>query len=461
MVFLFYTKGELANYMETTPNLTFIKLETGNTPQISKEGLKIARISSSISPFTFIKLFAVAENEINPRVAKENGITQDIRATLSTSPECFWLMSKGIVLASQNCRLSDRGRIGLTFNENPQREGIMDGGHNALAIAQYILQQLYPDQKIIKEWSECKCFWREHLNEIITKFNDQGGNEAFPFSIPIEIIFPTDADGAYEEYLKYISLICDARNTNVQLKDSTKDNQVGIYDLLKDHLSCRDNVIWKAGMRGKIKVEDVVSIASLLFVHLQEKGLLPANLNTLNPISIYSSKSRCVDFFGDVIRHPEISDKNGDKYVIKNSLIKSAISLADDLIKFYDKMYLKFPSIYQRNPGKFGAIKAVEKKASRSPFGSYDDTIDHKYPAGFFIPLFCGVRELLNYSECTNTISWIINPTTINYDDLDCEKYVEMVKFLQFNPQNVGKSAMMYREGVDTFNAFKNKVLNR
>jgi hypothetical protein len=245
------------------------------------------------------------------------------------------------------------------------------------------------------------------------------------------------------------------------LKDSTKDNQVGIYDLLKDHLSCRDNVIWKAGMRGKIKVEDVVSITSLMFIHLQEKGLLPANLNTLNPISIYSSKSRCVDFFGDVIRHPEISEKVGDKYVIKNSLIKSAISLADDLIKFYDKMYLKFPSIYQRNPGKFGAIKAVEMKESKCPFGSYDDTIDHKYPAGFFIPLFCGVRELLNYSDCTNTVSWVINPTTINYDDLDCEKYIEMIKFLQFNPQNVGKAAMMYREGMDTFNAFKNKVLNR
>lgn len=459
--FFIYKKGELAKNMENNSVFTFIKLENGNVPQTSKEGLKIARISSTISPFTFIKLFNVADNNINPRVAKENGITQDIRATLATYPECFGLMSKGIVIASQNCRKSDRGRIGLTFNEDPTREGIMDGGHNALAIAQYILQQIYPDQKIIKEWAECKNFWKDHFEEIIDKFNEHGGNEAFPFSIPIEVIFPTDEDGAFEDYLKYINLICEARNTNVQLKDSTKDNQVGIYDLLKEQLSCRENVVWKTGMHGKIKVEDVVSITSLLFVYLQEKELLPANLNTLNPVSIYSSKSRCVDFFGDVIRHPEISDKNGDKYVIKNSLIKSAIGLADDLIKFYDKMYLKFPSIYQRNPGKFGGIKAVDnKRVSTSPFGSFDETIEYKYPAAFFIPLFCGVRELITYNENTNTVSWIINPTTINYDDLDCEKYVEMIKFLNFNPQNVGKAAMMYREGVDTFNAYKRTILS-
>ncbi len=458
---MFNKKGELALIMENKVSFTFLKLENGNMPQVSNEGLKISRISSSISPFTFIKLFQAADNEINPRVAKENGITQDIRSTLATSPESFWLMSKGIVLASQNCRISDRNRVGLTFNEDTKREGIMDGGHNALAIAQYILSQLFPDNRIIKEWTRCKEFWADHFDEIVEKFNENGGNEAFPFSIPIEIIFPNNEEGALEDYLKYISLICDARNTNVQLKDSTKDNQVGIYDLLKEHVSCGDNVVWRSGMRGKIKVEDVVSIASLLFIHLQEKDLLPPNLNTHNPVSIYSSKNRCVEFFGEVIRHPDVSDKIGDKYVIKNNRIKSVIGLVDDLIKFYDKLYLKFPSIYQKIPGKFGAIKAVDKKLSKCPFGSYEDTIEHKYPAAFFIPLFCGVRELLTYNSCTDTFSWIINPSTINFDDLDCEKYIEMIKFLQFNPQNVGKASMMYREGVDTFNAYKNFIINR
>ena len=36
-----------------------------------------------------------------------------------------------------------------------------------------------------------------------------------------------------------------------------------------------------------------------------------------------------------------------------------------------------------------------------------------------------------------------------------------MIKFLDFNPVKIGKATMMYREGCDTFNAYKNKVLNR
>ena len=447
--------------MEHTPNLLYIKLENGNNTQISREGLKLCRISSSISPFTFIKLFAAADNKINPRVAKENQITQDIRVTLATSPEVFWLKSKGIVIATQNCRLSDRNRVGITLSEDIQREGIMDGGHNALAIAQYLLINLFPDNKLIKEWEPIKEFWTEHYEEIIERFNQNNESGLFNFSVPIEIIFPSDEDGAFEEYLAFINEICDGRNANVQLRDSAKDHQVGIYNGFKDLISCKDQVIWKTGMPGKIKVESVVSLASLLLLSLQEKNLLPPSLSTLNPVSIYSSSGRCVDFFGEVIRHPDVSEKRGDQYVITNQRVLSAMTMVDDLLKFYDKLYLKFPSIYQRNPGKFGGIKAVEMKSSKCPFGYFEDTIDYKYPSGFFIPLFCGVRELIMYNETTDTISWIINPVTINLDDLDCEKYVEMIKFLNFNPQNVGKAPMMYREGADTFAAYKNKMLNR
>lgn len=442
-------------------NSIVLKLEHGNNAQVSKEGVKICRINSSISPYSFIKLFAIAGNEINPRVAKENGITQDIRFTLSNFPGSFWLMSKGIVLATTSCKILDRGRVSVSFTEDPKREGIMDGGHNALGIAQFLLQQLFPENKIIKEWPDIKDFWAANENEIIARFNKLGGNESFKFSIPVEIIFPGEEDGAYEEYLESISQISDARNTNVQLRTSTKDNQVGIYDSLKDNLSCSDDVIWKTNEPGKYKVEDIVSLASILLIHLQEKNLLPQNLNTLSPISIYSGKSRCVEFFGDVMRHPDISAKMGDKYELTSPLVKSAMSLTDDLVKFFDKLYVTFPSIYQRNPGKFGGIKAVEMKESGAPFGTNSIRINYRYSPAFFIPLFCGVRELVRYNESTGTVSWIINPASINYEDLDCEKYVEMIKYLDFNPVKIGKAPLMYREGIDTFNAYKNKVLNR
>ena len=41
-----------------------------------------------------------------------------------------------------------------------------------------------------------------------------------------------------------------------------------------------------------------------------------------------------------------------------------------------------------------------------------------------------------------------------NFRHLDCKKYVEMIKFLDYNPLKVGKASMMYLEGEDVFKAF-------
>ena len=437
-----------------------IKLEHSNNAQKSNEGVKIERISSSISPYHFIRLISVSDNKINPRAARENGITSDIRETLEKSPNLFWLMSKGLLIATENCKILDRGRISLTTDG--AREGIMDGGHNALAISQYIVSCLFPNEKIFKTWADCKSFWSKNEKDIIKRFNEVGGNEAFPFSIPIEIIFPSNEDGGLDEYYQTISQICTARNTNVQLKQATQDNQVGIYEVLKNNLSCANKVIWKSGQAGKIKVEDIISLAVLPIIFLQESESLPKDksIKKLNAISIYSQKGKCVDFFGDVLKHPEISQKVEDKYKLNNNLVMSALRMVDDIVRAYDKMYLSFPNIYNCNAGKFGRISSVEqKKNSDIPFYSMDLKSDYKYPAAFFLPLFCGIRKFMYIDSVTNELKWKINPADKNFkfEDLDCSKYIEMIKFLDYNPLKVGKANMMYLEGLDIFEAFLDK----
>ena len=432
-----------------------VKLEHGNTAQKSNEDVKIERISSSISPYHFIRLVGVADNKINPRSAKENGITADIRETLEKSPNLFWLMSKGILIATENCKLLDRGRISLTIDG--EREGIMDGGHNALAISQFIISRLFPDVKIFKTWTDCKIFWKENEAEIIRRFNEEGGNESFPFSIPIEIIFPSALDGGYDEYYQTISQICTARNTNVQLKQSTQDNQVGIYDTLKSSLSCSKKVIWKSGQAGILKVEDIVSMAVLPLIFLQEKDMLPndRSIRSMSPVSIYAQKGKCVDFYGEVLKHPNFSQKIEDKYELQSSLIKSALEMADDIIKSFDKMYLAFPEIYNKNAGKFGRINAVEqKKKYQTPFRSYTKESDYGYSPAFFLPLFCGIRKLMTIED--GLMRWIVNPADENFDfsSLSCGKYIEMIKFLDYNPQKIGKASMMYLEGMDVFDNY-------
>ena len=436
-----------------------VKLEHGNNAQKSNEEVKIQRISSSISPYHFIRLVGVSDNKINPRAARENGITCDIRETLDLSPNLFWLMSKGILIATENCKLLDRGRVSLTTDGD--REGIMDGGHNALAISQFLISKLFPEVKIFKTWTDCKEFWNKNEKEIINRFNEQGGNDTFKFSIPVEIIFPSDADGSLDEYYETISQICTARNTNVQLKQATQDNQVGIYEVLKEHLSCSDKVVWKSGQSGDIKVEDIVSMAVIPLIFLQEQGRLPNDktIKTLNAVSVYSQKSKCVEFYGDVLKHPEISTKQEDKYILNNSLVRSALEMIDDIVKAYDRMYLAFPDIHNSNAGKFGRIGAVDQKKTKcvsSPFLTTAQKTDYKYSAGFFLPLFCGIRKLMYIDEATNTLKWKKNPSDSSFDfrDLKCAKYIEMVKFLAYDPLKVGKASMMYLEGLDIFDAY-------
>lgn len=443
-------------------NALIIKLEHGNVPQKSNEGVKIERLSSSISPYHFIRLVGVADNKINPRSARENGITSDIRETLEKSPNLFWLMSKGILLATENCKILDRGRVSLTLNGD--REGIMDGGHNALAIAQFIVCKLFPEVKMFKTWVDCKEFWKENESEIIARFNKFGGNDSFQFSIPIEIVFPSTDDGGFDEYYQTISQICTARNTNVQLRQATQDNQVGIYEILKENLSCADRVIWKSGQAGDIKVEDVVSMAVIPLIFLQENGYLPndRSIKTFSAISVYSQKSKCVDFYGEVLKHKEISEKREDKFVLKNSLVESALKMVDDIIKAYDKMYLIFPDIYNKNAGKFGRISAVDQKPKKSvsvPFLTCGTKTEYKYSAAYFLPLFCGIRKLMQVDESTMTMKWKVNPASFSFDfmELPCSKYIEMVKFLEYNPLKVGKAAMMYLEGLDVFEHYLNE----
>ena len=437
-----------------------VKLEHGNNAQKSNEGLKIQRISSSISPYHFIRLVSVTDNKINPRAAKENGITSDIRETLEISPNLYWLMSKGILIATENCKILDRGRISITTDG--EREGIMDGGHNALAIAQYIILKLFPEIKIFKSWADCKKIWSDNEKEIIERFNNAGGNDAFKFSIPIEIIFPGIENGAIDEYYETISQICTARNTNVQLKQATQDNQIGIYEVLKENLSITDKIIWKSGQTGKIKVEDIVSMAVLPLIFLQEQGRLPnKSIKTLNVISIYSQKSKCIDFYGEVLKHKDISKKVEDKYILQDSLVRSALQMVNDIVKAHDRMYLVFPEIYNGNAGKFGRISAVEQKNSKSvnvPFLTIPQKTDYKYSVAYFLPLFCGIRNLMYIDETTKTLKWKKNPADDSFDfrKLNCAKYIEMVKFLDYNPVKVGKASMMYLEGLDVFNAILN-----
>lgn len=453
---------------ENFENYVVLKLDQSNEFQTSKEGVTIKKILSSISPFEFIKLIRYANNDINPRNATDNKIFDAINDSLSTSPELFWLKSKGLVVATRYCEQLERNRVRVSFfdpntSEPLQKiqEGIMDGGHNAFAIAYYIAHNLF-GIKQWKEWKACKQFWAERYDDIISKFKEvtEKGSTVFNFSIPIEIISPSDNQDD-SEYCDAISDICDARNNNVQLNQSAKDNQEGFYDYLK-HILPKEKfpIIWKPGEQGKIRVEDVVSMTMIPFSYLQSIGKLdPNEYGTINKVSIYSQKGSCVRFFGRVIGNNEFSEKlEGEgKYVLKSGLIKSALDMTEDIMRFFDMLYEKFPSMYNKAGGSFGRIKGVEEKENKNfLFKTIDKKVRQKYSYGYFYPLLCGITELMQYNEKSNTISWIVNPASSNFnlDELDIKLMTDFFPMSQYNPNVIGKSTSFYNTAPVIFKTY-------
>jgi len=434
----------------------------------SKEQVKINKLISSIAPVDFIKLLKKADNIVNPRSAKINKITRNIHETLEISPELFWYKSKGILLSTENCEILDRNRVRISL-DNVDYEGIMDGGHNAFAIATFFVEKLFG--KNLKDWDECKNFWKSNYDGIVKEF-DKNISNLSNFSIPIEIIYPNDEEGAINQFYDHISEICKARNTNVELTETSKGNQIGLYDHLKKNLN-QFEIIWKSGTLGKIKSEDVLSMSSIPLLTLQENKLLPNDLNQLNPVSIYSQKSKSVDFFNSVLEHKEISVEDKGKHTLKNSYVESGLDMVEDIMRFFDKLYLDFPNLYNKISPGFGRIKSVDDGTKKNkdkarpkppiPKPTLFRTGKSKvsYPFGFIYPLITGVTELMEIDTESQKLKWIISPMAINLNDLEMEQYIDAIKLANYDPQTVGKQNLFYSQAKSIFKTYVLRQVSR
>ncbi len=433
---------------------TIIRLQSATEPHVSPENVKLNKLVSSISVLDFVKLLKVADNKVNPRSAKKNPITDSIQETLESSPDLFWLKSKGLLLATENCKILERNRVQLSFNE-PEYEGIMDGGHNALAIAGFIAERLF--NKSFKTWADCKDFWDGNFDAISAEVNENA--TLIPsFSIPVEILYPNDVDGSIDQYYDYIAEICSARNNNVQLREEAKGNKIGLYDALKERLDGQFSVIWKTGEAGNIKSDEVISMASIPLFLLQERGLLPDDVPQFNIIDTYRAKSKCITFFNSVLSHNEVSGKEQGKHVLENSYIQSGLGLVSTIMKFFDKVFAEFPKLYNDVSPGFGRIKSVDdKKSKQSLFRTR--TCDKTYPPGFIYPLVTGVMELIEVDEDRKQLRWKFDPMTINLSDLDMTQYVGAIKIANYDPQTVGKQILFYQQARSMFESYLRKHL--
>jgi hypothetical protein len=417
----------------------------------------IRRLIGFVKGRYLIDLINSADLNANPRSAKVGPVTEAIIESIVKTKDIFPFKTKGILLAvSSTPKSLERNRFELEF-QNDGIEGILDGGHNTLAIALYILALATENDKAlkkVKKWSgdgglkETWNMFRSEIDQIKPQLD---------FLVPVEVLVPTnEEDHILEEFKQSILDICAARNNNVQLVVDTKANQAGHYDYVKNVIDKNivQDVIWKTNEQGRIPVRDLITLSWVALNKLN----LPNGVSQVTPVQTYSSKAKCMQSFIDLMEHKDISNLASGKYELKDSQVGSALSLLSDLPRLYDLIYKLLPDAYNSNDGKFGRIKAVKmyepvkykedpkagylKKRPRTPF--YNEETDYLVPDGFIAPIFYALTSLIDLND--GKFGWKMNPDVFLHKHLkEVMSHLKTIMMLSDNdPQKLGKNAGSY-----------------
>lgn len=412
--------------------------------------------------------------EANPRASKTGPVTTAIQESIEIDSMVFPFKTKGILLAASQYERLERSRIKIT-PDNPAIEGILDGGHNTLAIGLYILQKALEYQgtslpKGPKTWDEFKALWEEKRDAVDRYLEAIKGeqNNALSFYVPIELLVPRDPHdlACVESFKGDLLEICAARNNNVQLQISDKANQLGYFDVLKELMDNRNptvsaRIAWKTNDGGDIKAQDMVALAWIplnLITSVKDHNGRP--IEHVLAQNIYRNKGGCLRQFEKLMSSPDVTLESGEgyKHELKNEEVKSAFHIAVELPELYDYIYERFPALYNAAGGLYGHITAVKtlndkRKDKRTPFSNKE--IETVSPDGFIIPLVYGLQALME-NKVTNDkheICWTQPPMLFLHDNLGkiVEYYSGIFSMCDYDPQKIGKNPQSYTQALSGF----------
>lgn len=410
-----------------------------------------------------LQLIDAADLEANPRSAKAGPVTDDILESIDETPDLFVFKTKGVLVGASFYEKLQRNRYRLTF-ENTKIEGILDGGHNTLAIGTHILMKALSDPSVrrkVRDWPTFKEWWEKSRVEVdalrkVKPEDDDYDEDALDFLVPIEVLVPSDLENeeSLDAFNSCLLSICSARNNNVQLTVETKSNKKGFYEDLRAALpeDIANRVEWKTNDGGQIKARDLVALA---WIPLSTLGL--DYLPTFPPQNIYRNKGECAKLFDELLSHEDVSEATDGEYTRKvhNKAIRSALALAGELPRLYDRIYADFPRAYNDNAGKFGNIAVVKMAINmRSQPTTYftDEPVEYSYPDGLILPLVYGLRALMETKD-DGRVVWSQNPHKFLDRHLSkiVRKYRVILDAYRFDPQKVGKNEGSYDLVLDAY----------
>lgn len=431
----------------------------------------ITKIVGLVKSKHIIPMIDVLDLKANPRSSKTGPVTRAIQESIEADPNLFPFKTKGVLLASSRYEKLDRGRIKI-MPDNFEIEGILDGGHNTLAIGLYILKRAmnfkgenFPKGEVT--WDRFKELWLEN-RETINQYQESLRNEdvlgVLNFYVPIELLVPSDGNDfvCVEKFKNDLLEICEARNNNVELNVSAKANQKGYFDTLRNEMSQRypelsNRIEWKTNDGGDIKVQDLIALAWIpLALITPVKDENNKVIENVAANKLYSAKGSCLKQFEKLMASPEVTNKTTVDYKreLKNVEVGSALRLAVEIPELYDYIYERFPEYYNAADGKYGRITAVRKmnekrKNKKTPF--FDRPVEYLNPEGYIMPLIYGLQALMKNNN--GKIEWIQPPKNFLEENLEkiVNRYGRVIKMCEFDPQKVGKNVQIYDEALDIY----------
>lgn len=430
--------------------MKYVTIKTENHSIFNFEDIN--KVIGTLNPSNIAKLLDNIELTANPRKSKINKITNAIQETLELTPEYMVFKSKGLLLSTGDCEPLERGRFKMRV-EDELTDGLLDGGHNMLAIGMFFLDKFFEKSDIaepleyrrVKRWDDFRDVWfkyREEINNIV---------EELDFLIPIEIIYPVA--GKEDIFSDKVFEISDARNNNHSLSSGTKADHKGYYEPLKNSLDpeLNEKIEWKDGdIEKSIRRNDIVSLALIPLIALQRHNRLDKGIKKINPTMIYNSKEKCVEAYSLIIE--KYTNEDGELELPK--VVENAFRLMHDIPKFYDLIYKNFPEFYNSRQGSFGRISSVSQKKGKDDkivkayykTGFYGFGLDYKYPPAFMIPIIVSFNELIKIEG--DEVSWKINNMEgfiENNLKNHCGMLISTIKDNHYDSQSVGKSSAAYQ----------------
>ncbi len=431
---------------------------------------QITKIVGLIKAKYLIPIIDVLDLTANPRSSKTGPVTTAIQESIENDPALFPFKTKGILLASSRYERLERGRIRIS-PENLEIEGILDGGHNTLAIGLHILKKsmVYAEKafpKGDKNWDRFKTIWndnRDCIDAYLDALRNSPDTGDLGFYIPIELLIPKNAEdvASVDDFKNDLLEICEARNNNAELTTSAKANQKGYFDTLKSLMQDSDPALcnrieWKTNEGGDIKAQDFIALTwiplSLITPVKDENG------KVIEPVAankIYSTKGSCLKQFEKLMASPDVTMNTGSDYrrELKNGEVLSAFKIAIELPRLYDYIYKNFPALYNAADGKYGRITAVKKlnenrREKKAPFSG--EAIDLLSPEGYIMPLIYGLQALMVHKNNNgrNEIVWKQEPLPFLQNNLGeiVKYYSGIIGICDYDPQKVGKNLQSYEQ---------------